>query len=79
MTDTGIGIAEHDLEKVLSPFGQAEGPFVRRYKGVGLGLPLVKNLTELHDGTLRLASTPGKGTSVTLNFPASRLRAEDAT
>ncbi len=79
VTDTGIGIEEKDLEMVLSPFGQAEGPFVRRYKGVGLGLPLVKNLTELHDGTLRLDSTPGKGTSVTLNFPASRLRAEEAT
>ncbi|MEQ9362281.1 MAG: ATP-binding protein, partial [Rhodospirillales bacterium] len=74
VTDTGIGIAEKDREKVLSPFGQAEGPFARRFKGVGLGLPLVKNLTKLHDGELVLDSAPGKGTSVTVRFPPTRLR-----
>ena len=50
---------EKDWQKVLSPFGQAEGPFARRFKGVGLGLPLVKNLAEMHDGTLELDSKPG--------------------
>jgi two-component system cell cycle sensor histidine kinase PleC len=75
VSDTGIGIAEQDKEKVLSPFGQAEGAFARRFKGVGLGLPLVKNLTEMHDGELILNSTPGKGTSVTVHFPPTRLRA----
>tara|TARA_R110001592_G_scaffold44574_9_gene143266 strand:+ start:5103 stop:6755 length:1653 start_codon:yes stop_codon:yes gene_type:complete len=74
VSDTGIGIAEKDREKVLSPFGQAEGPFARRFKGVGLGLPLVKNLTEMHDGTLELDSAPGKGTAVTIRFPPARLR-----
>lgn len=74
VSDTGIGIDEKDLAKVLSPFGQAEGPFARRFKGVGLGLPLVKNLAEMHDGTLELDSKPGKGTAVTVRFPAARLR-----
>tara|TARA_R110002072_G_scaffold244958_1_gene404302 strand:+ start:643 stop:2295 length:1653 start_codon:yes stop_codon:yes gene_type:complete len=73
VTDTGIGIAEKDWQKILSPFGQAEGPFARRFKGVGLGLPLVKNLTKLHDGELVLDSAPGKGTSVTVRFPPTRL------
>ncbi len=74
VSDTGIGIAEKDWEKVLSPFGQAEGPLARRFKGVGLGLPLVKNLAEMHDGTLELDSKPGKGTAVAVRFPAARLR-----
>jgi len=74
VSDTGIGIAEKDWQKVLSPFGQAEGPFVRRFKGVGLGLPLVKNLAELHNGKLEMDSVPGKGTSVSVRFPPKRLR-----
>jgi PAS domain S-box-containing protein len=77
ISDTGIGIAEEDKEMVLSPFGQAEGAFTRRFKGAGLGLPLVKNLTDLHDGTLSLESTVGEGTCVTVRFPGARLRARD--
>ncbi|MEQ8506745.1 MAG: ATP-binding protein [Rhodospirillales bacterium] len=76
VVDTGIGIDEKDREKVLSPFGQAEGAFTRRFKGVGLGLPLVKNLTEMHNGSLDLESAPGKGTTVTVRFPAARLQSE---
>ena len=79
ISDTGIGIAKKDWQKVLSPFGQAEGPFTRRFKGVGLGLPLVKNLTELHDGTLELDSTPGKGTAVTVRFPPTRLQVMESS
>lgn len=73
VSDDGIGIAIADQEKVLTAFGQAEGAFVRRYKGVGLGLPIVKKLTELHDGEMRLESQPGVGTAISLLFPASRL------
>ena len=76
VSDTGIGIDAKDLETVLSPFGQAEGAFTRRFKGVGLGLPLVKNLSEMHNGALQLDSTPGKGTTVTVSFPAARVNVE---
>jgi len=71
--DTGIGIAAHDLETVLSPFGQVESAFRRTHHGTGLGLPLAKSLTELHGGTLSLKSAPGTGTTVTIWLPARRV------
>ncbi|MBC7951987.1 MAG: PAS domain-containing sensor histidine kinase, partial [Rhodospirillaceae bacterium] len=74
VSDTGIGIAPADLVKVMAPFGQADSSLARRYQGSGLGLPLSRKLMELHDGTLSLESTLGKGTMVTLHFPAERLR-----
>ncbi len=73
--DSGIGIAESDLERVLSPFGQVESSLSREFQGTGLGLPLAKSFTELHGGDLELESTPGKGTRVTLKFPVRRTQA----
>ncbi|MHA1598230.1 MAG: ATP-binding protein [Alphaproteobacteria bacterium] len=72
VTDTGIGIAAEDLSKVLKPFGQARDSAEHAHAGAGLGLPLSKMLTELHGGTLELASEVSKGTTVTLRFPAER-------
>jgi signal transduction histidine kinase len=72
ITDTGIGIAQHDIEKVLTPFGQVDSAFSRRHEGTGLGLPLVKAMIELHQGTLTLHSEIGVGTTATLTFPADR-------
>jgi PAS domain S-box-containing protein len=74
VTDTGIGIAAEDLGKVMAPFGQVDSGMARRYGGSGLGLPLSRKLMHLHDGTLGLESTVGIGTTVTLRFPADRLR-----
>ncbi len=72
-TDTGIGIAEENLQKVLEPFVQVESTFARKYGGTGLGLPLVKRIIELHEGEVSVASTLGSGTTVTIDLPASRL------
>jgi signal transduction histidine kinase len=69
VTDTGIGIAPEDIEKVLRPFGQVESSLARRFAGTGLGLPLSKGLVELHGGSLAIASTPGAGTTVTIRLP----------
>jgi PAS domain S-box-containing protein len=74
VADTGIGIAAEDLGKVMAPFGQVDSGMARRYGGSGLGLPLSRKLMRLHGGTLSLESTLGKGTIVTLRFPADRLR-----
>ncbi|NFV78781.1 nitrate- and nitrite sensing domain-containing protein [Magnetospirillum aberrantis] len=74
VTDTGIGIRPEDLAKVMAPFGQADSSMARRYEGSGLGLPLSRKLMDLHGGALRLESRPGAGTTVTLRFPAERLR-----
>jgi signal transduction histidine kinase len=73
VADSGIGIAPEDMEKAMTPFGQVDGKLNRKYEGTGLGLPLAKSLTELHGGRFVLASTVGKGTTVTLEFPTARV------
>ncbi len=71
--DTGIGIAEKDLERVMLPFVQVESSLSRNHGGTGLGLPLVKKIVELHDGTFLIDSHLGVGTVVTVWFPARRI------
>lgn len=75
VVDTGQGIAEDDLGRVLEPFGQVQGQRQGAAAGTGLGLPLVKSLTERHGGTFSLASKPGVGTTATVRLPAWRVRA----
>jgi signal transduction histidine kinase len=75
--DTGIGIAPEDISKALSQFGQVDSDVRRANEGTGLGLPLTKALIELHGGTLDLHSEVGKGTTVTLWFPAERIVSSD--
>jgi signal transduction histidine kinase len=71
--DTGIGIGEADLDRVLEPFVQVESAFARKHGGTGLGLPFVKKVMELHEGSLQIASKLGAGTTVTIRFPAARV------
>ncbi len=73
--DTGIGIAPEDVPRVVIPFVQVGDIYSRPQEGSGLGLPLSKRLAELHGGTLALDSAPGRGTTVTVLFPASRIHA----
>ncbi|MDF1729987.1 MAG: PAS domain-containing sensor histidine kinase [Minwuia sp.] len=65
--DSGRGIREDELAKVLEPFGRAGDVDVT--PGTGLGLPLTKQLAELHGGRLELESTFGKGTTVSIILP----------
>lgn len=73
--DNGIGIAAEELERVLQPFGRASTHIAA--EGTGLGLPLSRNLIEIHDGHLDVTSTPGKGTRIDMVFPAERVLAKD--
>ena len=73
VSDTGIGIAEHDIKSALQPFNQVDSSLGRKYEGTGLGLPLSQRLMHLHDGTLEIDSALGQGTSVTLCFPSDRV------
>ncbi len=68
--DTGIGMSQGDVEKAFQSFGQVDSGLNRKYEGTGLGLPLTKKLLELHHGTIEITSELGKGTCVTLVFPA---------
>jgi signal transduction histidine kinase len=71
VSDTGIGIAEEDIPKALSVFGQVHRN--KSHEGTGLGLPLCKMYTELHEGTLLLTSKVGEGTTVRVILPPQRL------
>ena len=75
VSDTGIGIPSGDIERIIRPFEQVLGPMSSdKGGGTGLGLSITKSLTELHDGVLDITSQVGRGTTVTISFPASRLR-----
>ena len=67
--DTGIGIAEDDIDRVLKPFERAKSDFAQPAPGTGLGLPLSKSLAEAHGGALEIESRLGHGTRVTVTFP----------
>jgi len=73
VTDTGIGIAPENLPKAFEHFRQVDSLLARQYDGVGLGLPLAKQLMELHGGQLDIESVVDVGTTVTLTFPHERV------
>jgi signal transduction histidine kinase len=72
VTDTGIGIAAEDLDRVFDEFQQVGNDSARKAEGTGLGLSLTRRLVELHGGTIRVSSAPGKGSAFTFTFPARR-------
>ncbi len=69
VSDTGIGIAEKNLPFVFDRFWQADSSAQRKYQGVGIGLALVKELTEMMRGSVGLESQEGKGTTFTVRLP----------
>ena len=73
VTDTGIGMKEEDIPRLMQPFAQASEDLARIYEGGGLGLPIAKALLELHDGTLEITSKENVGTAVTITLPFHRL------
>lgn len=77
--DNGCGMDEAGVARALQPFGQADGASSGRGEGTGLGLTVVKSLAELHGGGLAIDSAPGRGTTVTVTFPAQRLVAPAAS
>jgi two-component system cell cycle sensor histidine kinase PleC len=67
--DTGIGIAQEDLERLARPFEQIESQHAKTQQGTGLGLALSKALLEMHGGALDIVSAPGLGTTVSFSLP----------
>jgi signal transduction histidine kinase len=67
--DTGIGIPESNIHRVLMPFEQVDNVMSSTNQGTGLGLPLAKVLIELQGGTLAIESAVGKGTEVIISLP----------
>lgn len=59
--DSGIGIAEKNLDKLFQPFSQIDSSLARKYGGTGLGLAMVRQMAELHGGAVAVASAEGQG------------------
>lgn len=70
VTDRGIGIARADQERVFERFFRADKARSRATGGTGLGLAIVKHVAANHNGTIRLWSQPGTGSTFTLSIPA---------
>ncbi len=69
VSDTGIGIADKDMELLFQPFVQLNGGLSRKQGGTGLGLSLVYRFVEMHGGSITLESEVNKGSSFTVSLP----------
>jgi two-component system, chemotaxis family, sensor kinase Cph1 len=76
VSDTGVGIAPADQERIFEPFQQVESTEARQYHGTGIGLTVVRQLVELHGGRIWLESSPGQGSSFHFVLPDSLSRSE---
>lgn len=69
VTDTGVGMTDEFLETLFNKFSQEDESISRRYGGTGLGMSICKQLVEMMDGTIQVASEKGAGTSVCVSIP----------
>jgi hypothetical protein len=67
--DTGIGMSEEKQDDLFKPFVQADWSHARIYGGMGIGLTLVKEIIEMHGGSINLKSKSGEGTTITFTIP----------
>jgi signal transduction histidine kinase/DNA-binding response OmpR family regulator/serine phosphatase RsbU (regulator of sigma subunit) len=72
VTDTGIGIATEDQQRLFARFERLDSTWARAYEGSGIGLALVAELVALHGGEVGIESTPGAGSTFTVRIPVGR-------
>jgi len=73
VTDTGIGIAPEQVDRLFRPFAQAETSTVRRYGGSGLGLDISRRLARMLGGEITVRSTPGRGSTFSVEVSTGPL------
>ncbi len=79
ISDTGQGIADTIIEHIFDTFTQGEGPYTRQYQGAGLGLPIVRSLTNMMGGCICLETEPGFGSTFYLSIPFAAARPDSTT
>lgn len=70
VSDTGVGIAPGQRDRLFKPFSQLDSSLSRRFGGTGMGLVLVDRIVQLNRGRITLESTPGRGSTFTIELPA---------
>jgi signal transduction histidine kinase len=73
VSDTGIGIKEEDLHNLFTAYGRIEDAKTEKHGGMGLGLTISKNLTELLGGTISITSIYGKGATFVVSLPMQNM------
>ncbi len=79
VVDTGIGIADSQLDKIFEKFGQVDSSTTRRHSGTGLGLAICRQLAYLMGGSLGVSSKEGEGSSFWLDLPLVEAEASDGS
>jgi signal transduction histidine kinase len=69
ISDTGIGISTEEVTRIFQDFYRSEAAKAEVELGTGLGLPIVNQVVKIYQGTIRVDSTPGQGSSFTVNLP----------
>jgi signal transduction histidine kinase len=69
VSDTGMGIAAEDRERIFGEFQQVDSSSTRKKGGTGLGLAIARRIVELHGGRIWVESTPGQGSTFAFTLP----------
>lgn len=75
VTDTGIGMTPEQMERIFTPFEQADRSITRRFGGSGLGLAISRQLVQLMGGWIAVESEPGRGSTFTVSIPVGAFEA----
>ena len=73
VTDSGIGIPEEDLDHIFERFYRVDKSHSKEIGGTGLGLAITKNAINMHNGAIKVTSTPGEGSSFLVRIPLTHI------